>query len=67
MPKKQKKFVYDSHGKKVAILLSVSKFDNLLDRLEDIDDIKLAEKYDKKKPTKWYTLEEVMAEINKKP
>ena len=67
MPKKQTKIVYDVQGEKVGILLPIAEFDKLLDQLEDIDDYEYIKKYSKKRSTRFYPLEEVMAEIKSKP
>lgn len=63
MSKKQKKIVCDAYGEKVGVLISVTEFDKLIDELEDIDDVEYIEKYHKKKPTKFYPLEEVMSKF----
>ena len=62
MTKFNPQFVYDESGKKVGVVLRLSEFEKLIDKLEDISDYEYALKHQDKK-TKGRPLDEVMAEI----
>ena len=66
MVKLNPKFLYNDDGKKVAVVLNPKDFENLLEELDDYQDYKAVEAYQKRtaiKPERTYSHEEVMAEI----
>ena len=49
MPELKPKFITDSQGNKVSVVLSMKEFKWLIDKLEDLEDIRL---YDEAKKSK---------------
>ena len=62
MPKIKAQFVIDAHGKKRQVILSVQDFEKLLEKIEDLQDVAMAETT-KKKSKKRYSLDFVEKEI----
>jgi len=59
------KFLSDDVGNKTGVLLKKTDFDKIIKKLEDYHDYKTIKKLSGKKQ-KTYTVEEVLAEINKR-
>lgn len=46
---KEKYYMEDNHGKKVAVVIPISQYLKMIDELEELEDIKELEKMDKSK------------------
>ena len=46
---KEKYYMEDNHGKKVAVVIPISQYHKMIDELEELEDIKEMESIDKSK------------------
>ncbi|MFH1644229.1 MAG: hypothetical protein ABIA74_03575 [bacterium] len=64
MKKIKPRFVYDEDGKKISVILTKTEIEKIIGILEDYEDYKTVKRWDaSKNKGKFYTPEEVMAEI----
>lgn len=46
---KEKYYMEDNHGKKVAVVIPISQYHKMIDALEELEDVKDVKSYDKAK------------------
>lgn len=63
MKKIKPRFVYGKKGNKKMVVLTGTRFEKIIEKLEDYEDYKTVKKWDSSKKGKTYTPEEVLAEI----
>lgn len=60
----KEKFITDEKGKKISVILSIKDYDDLLNKLEELEDIKLFDKL-KAEDVELITFEQAIDEIEK--